>query len=116
MIWIISSSASYKEIFLIFFTFGFLVTFTTLQFVIIDNNNNNNSNNNSSSNFLYTYLKSTYYMLINTIKRYLRKVINFNSKMIKYLQQDEAIQIDQELFNEYKFSVDQLMELAGKKP
>lgn len=33
--------------------------------------------------------------------------------MLKYLNQNEAIKIDQELFNEYKFSVDQLMELAG---
>ena len=33
---------------------------------------------------------------------------------LKYLNQIEAQSIDQELFNEYKFSVDQLMELAGK--
>lgn len=33
--------------------------------------------------------------------------------MVKYLGQQEAIKIDLELFNEYKFSVDQLMELAG---
>lgn len=33
--------------------------------------------------------------------------------MVKYLKQDEAINIDLELFNVYKFSVDQLMELAG---
>ncbi|XP_017781852.1 PREDICTED: NAD(P)H-hydrate epimerase isoform X2 [Nicrophorus vespilloides] len=32
---------------------------------------------------------------------------------LKYLTQDEATNIDLELFNEYKFSVDQLMELAG---
>ncbi|XP_049532336.1 NAD(P)H-hydrate epimerase [Anopheles darlingi] len=32
---------------------------------------------------------------------------------MKYLNQQEAISIDEELFNEYKFSVDQLMELAG---
>lgn len=32
---------------------------------------------------------------------------------MKYLKQDEAINIDQELFNEYGYSVDQLMELAG---
>lgn len=32
---------------------------------------------------------------------------------IKLFSQEEAINIDQELFNEYKFSVDQLMELAG---
>lgn len=34
-------------------------------------------------------------------------------KMVKYLNQDEAVNIDLELFNQYKFSVDQLMELAG---
>lgn len=33
--------------------------------------------------------------------------------MVKYLGQQEAIDIDVELFNEYKYSVDQLMELAG---
>lgn len=33
---------------------------------------------------------------------------------IKYLNQEEATNIDLELFNEYKFSVDQLMELAGQ--
>lgn len=32
---------------------------------------------------------------------------------MKFLNQEEAINIDIELFNEYKFSVDQLMELAG---
>ncbi|XP_067010214.1 NAD(P)H-hydrate epimerase [Anabrus simplex] len=33
--------------------------------------------------------------------------------MVKYLNQEEAINIDLELFNEYQYSVDQLMELAG---
>lgn len=33
--------------------------------------------------------------------------------MVKYLGQQEAINIDIDLFNEYKYSVDQLMELAG---
>jgi NAD(P)H-hydrate epimerase len=33
--------------------------------------------------------------------------------MVKFLGQEEAIKVDEELFNEYKFSVDQLMELAG---
>ncbi len=32
---------------------------------------------------------------------------------VKLLSQEEAISVDQELFNEYAFSVDQLMELAG---
>lgn len=36
-----------------------------------------------------------------------------SGKNIKYLSQDEAINLDRELFNEYGFSVDQLMELAG---
>ncbi|XP_017073824.1 NAD(P)H-hydrate epimerase [Drosophila eugracilis] len=36
-----------------------------------------------------------------------------NKMDLKYLNQKEAIDVDQELFNEYKFSVDQLMELAG---
>lgn len=33
--------------------------------------------------------------------------------MVNFLGQQEAINVDVELFNEYKFSVDQLMELAG---
>lgn len=32
---------------------------------------------------------------------------------MRYVNQQEAINIDLELFNEYQFSVDQLMELAG---
>ncbi|XP_036778441.1 NAD(P)H-hydrate epimerase isoform X2 [Manis pentadactyla] len=32
---------------------------------------------------------------------------------VKYLSQEEAQAVDEELFNEYQFSVDQLMELAG---
>lgn len=40
---------------------------------------------------------------------------NIHSKMsaIKLLSQDEARNVDEELFNDYGFSVDQLMELAG---
>ena len=37
----------------------------------------------------------------------------FKTRTMKYLTQDEAQKIDQELFNEFAFSVDQLMELAG---
>lgn len=33
--------------------------------------------------------------------------------MLKYLKQQEAINVDQELFNDYRFDVMQLMELAG---
>ncbi|XP_017030289.1 NAD(P)H-hydrate epimerase [Drosophila kikkawai] len=36
-----------------------------------------------------------------------------DKKMVKYLTQSEAINVDQELFTSYRFSVDQLMELAG---
>lgn len=36
-----------------------------------------------------------------------------NIAKMKYLNQEEATNIDVELFNEYKYSVDQLMELAG---
>lgn len=32
---------------------------------------------------------------------------------IRHLNQQEATNVDLELFNEYQFSVDQLMELAG---
>jgi len=32
---------------------------------------------------------------------------------VRHLTQEEAIKVDEELFNSYKFSVDQLMELAG---
>ncbi|XP_063972613.1 NAD(P)H-hydrate epimerase [Diachasmimorpha longicaudata] len=35
-------------------------------------------------------------------------------KMVKYLNQKEAINVDQDLFTYYRFSVDQLMELAGQ--
>lgn len=38
---------------------------------------------------------------------------NPSGSSVKYLSQDEAQAVDQELFNEYMFSVDQLMELAG---
>lgn len=38
---------------------------------------------------------------------------SIDNNMLKYLNQSEAINVDLELFNEYKFSVDQLMELAG---
>ncbi|XP_048476296.1 NAD(P)H-hydrate epimerase-like [Rhincodon typus] len=42
-----------------------------------------------------------------------RKCSTGGEKSVKYLGQEEAQAIDQELFSEYKFSVDQLMELAG---
>lgn len=36
-----------------------------------------------------------------------------STSSLRYLTQKEAAALDEELFNEYKFSVDQLMELAG---
>jgi len=36
------------------------------------------------------------------------------NRMVKYLNQLDAINIDKELFEKYRFSVDQLMELAGQ--
>uniref|UniRef100_A0A8D8F5D0 NAD(P)H-hydrate epimerase n=1 Tax=Culex pipiens TaxID=7175 RepID=A0A8D8F5D0_CULPI len=41
------------------------------------------------------------------------QVRSLSTIRMKYLNQQEAINVDEELFNEYKFSVDQLMELAG---
>ncbi|KAB7497646.1 hypothetical protein Anas_01160 [Armadillidium nasatum] len=47
-------------------------------------------------------------------KLYQSKRHRFYSTMgLRLLNQEQAITIDQELFNEYQFSVDQLMELAG---
>lgn len=43
-----------------------------------------------------------------------KSLLNNNfSTMVKYVNQKEAIDIDVKLFETYKFSVDQLMELAG---
>ncbi|XP_032700956.1 NAD(P)H-hydrate epimerase [Lontra canadensis] len=39
--------------------------------------------------------------------------VDMASPAVKYLSQEEAQAVDEELFNEYQFSVDQLMELAG---
>lgn len=39
--------------------------------------------------------------------------MSHSNQSIKYLSQTEAINLDRELFDEYAFSVDQLMELAG---
>uniref|UniRef100_A0AC34PYG1 NAD(P)H-hydrate epimerase n=1 Tax=Panagrolaimus sp. JU765 TaxID=591449 RepID=A0AC34PYG1_9BILA len=44
--------------------------------------------------------------------RHFQPIVRGFHKM-KFLSQNEAIKIDQELFNDYGFSVDQLMELAG---
>ena len=39
--------------------------------------------------------------------------INKNTSFFFHFRQEEAQKIDEELFTEYAFSVDQLMELAG---
>ncbi|XP_060753099.1 NAD(P)H-hydrate epimerase [Tachysurus vachellii] len=44
--------------------------------------------------------------------RFTRQVSNM-AQSLRYLGQEEAQRIDEELFSEYSFSVDQLMELAG---
>ena len=48
----------------------------------------------------------------NFSKLNVRTMTTIETKL-RLLNQKEAIDIDQELFNEYGFSVDQLMELAG---
>lgn len=47
-------------------------------------------------------------------KSYVPLVKRRYSRMVKYLSQSEAINIDKELFDTYSFSIDQLMELAGQ--
>ncbi|XP_054287282.1 NAD(P)H-hydrate epimerase [Macrosteles quadrilineatus] len=47
------------------------------------------------------------------IRNTLKHKVQLHSTMVKHLNQEEATNIDLELFNDYKFSVDQLMELAG---
>lgn len=56
-----------------------------------------------------------FYSLRSSIRLSSAKSIRKMSGMsgIKYLNQEEATNIDLELFTEYKFSVDQLMKLAG---
>lgn len=58
------------------------------------------------------------FILLRSLQKYARLPFTSTHQVIyprgmKYLNQTEAQNIDQELFNEYAFSVDQLMELAG---
>lgn len=46
-------------------------------------------------------------------RRFLSIKMTAQATNINYLKQEEAIKLDAELFSEYGFSVDQLMELAG---
>lgn len=52
-------------------------------------------------------------ILVKLLYSFNRTITTSKIKMVKYLEQQEAINVDIELFNEYSFSVDQLMELAG---
>ncbi len=70
-----------------------------------------------------TKMNSTFRQVVQKQLRQLSKFGRLQSRnftansrimSLKYLNQDEAQKIDLELFNEYKFSVDQLMELAGE--
>lgn len=55
-------------------------------------------------------MKFLHFLRINSTRDFHKSALHLK---MKYLNQNEAINVDQELFNEYKFSVDQLMELAG---
>ena len=44
---------------------------------------------------------------------FFRQIRTMTTRKVSYLTQQQAKDIDEELFHEYKFSVDQLMELAG---
>ena len=57
----------------------------------------------------FTYLLRPKFSLQLSVPRFYATMSS-----VKLLNQDEAAKIDQELFNEYGFSVDQLMELAGR--
>ena len=72
---------------------------------------------------LVKYCLQSIYMILALLKHYSRlpitkpcpfvRMASVNSSNISYLNQEQAQNVDVELFNEYSFSVDQLMELAG---
>ncbi|CAH0771612.1 unnamed protein product [Bemisia tabaci] len=53
------------------------------------------------------------FLLLRVSKNFFLPPVLHARTMVKFLNQEEAINIDQELFNQYKFDVSQLMELAG---
>ncbi|XP_071542711.1 NAD(P)H-hydrate epimerase isoform X2 [Panulirus ornatus] len=59
-----------------------------------------------------SYLQSPLYHFLGT-HNYTPELSSRNMATVRHLNQQEAINVDQELFNDYQFSVDQLMELAG---
>ncbi|KAK7073307.1 NAD(P)H-hydrate epimerase [Halocaridina rubra] len=65
-----------------------------------------------------------WHTISKSTQKYLSNYLHWKNKLplktpamsmssLRYLNQEEAINVDLELFNEYQFSVDQLMELAG---
>lgn len=64
------------------------------------------------SNFIRYYLK-IHRIHFNPSKTAIRNCVCHQKSKMKFLNQVEAQNIDIELFNDYKFTVEQLMELAG---
>ncbi len=65
-------------------------------------------------------LVSLVFFFVDVSMRLISRLFSFRQisimatqKKVSYLTQQQAKDIDEELFNDYKFSVDQLMELAG---
>lgn len=65
---------------------------------------------------IFVSLKSTVSLTVRRkeSKKLYRSKEGTRKKMVKYLGQSEAANIDKDLFDKYRFSVDQLMELAGQ--
>ena len=51
--------------------------------------------------------------ILKTNYRCLNQLVSRSMSNVTYLGQEQAQNIDIQLFDEYKFSIDQLMELAG---
>lgn len=63
---------------------------------------------------MISYIKGCIKPFLSTNRVYLSFERASHFAMMKYLNQEESINIDRNLFEKYKFSVDQLMELAGQ--
>ncbi|XP_031833266.1 NAD(P)HX epimerase [Nomia melanderi] len=63
---------------------------------------------------MISYVRSCTKPIFSNNKFILNSGRIFYTTMVKYLKQQESINIDKDLFDKYKFSVDQLMELAGQ--
>lgn len=62
---------------------------------------------------LFVFLDVFMRLLISRLFSFPQISIMTTRTKVSYLTQQQAKDIDEELFNDYKFSVDQLMELAG---